>query len=117
LVDALAAVGIRVAEDPQAVKRGELLILDAAEVADAVAQFIDAFRLRPPPLRHVGQEPLNLAVGNAKARPIGDAGQIAWGRKLSTVDIGPLVAVTQAKYGSQAWLTRRAPAIPRAKVW
>jgi hypothetical protein len=118
LVDDLAAVGIKVAADPQALKRGELLVLDMGEVADSTAQFIDVFRRRL--LRHVGEDPrapLNLAVGNAKPRPIGDAGQIAWGRKLSTVDIGPLVTVTQARYGSQAWLTRRAKAVPRSKVW
>jgi hypothetical protein len=117
LVDDLAAVGIKVATDPQALNRGELLVLTPAEVSDSVAQFIDAFRRRPPPLRHPGQTPLNTAIGNARPRTIGDAGQIAWGRKLSTVDIGPVVVVTQARYGSHAWQTRRARAMPRSRVW
>ncbi|HWJ10988.1 MAG TPA: hypothetical protein VNS46_16525, partial [Nocardioides sp.] len=103
LIPELAEVGIRVPEDPERPKRGDLLVLGTAEVADAVGQFIDGYRQTPPRYRHIGQEPLDTAIRNVKARPIGDAGQIAWGRKLSDVDIGPVQVVTEARYGFRAW--------------
>jgi phage terminase large subunit-like protein len=103
LLDALAEQGITVPEDPEQPRRGDVLVLDAHDMSDAVGQFIDVFRLTPTVLRHTGQEPLDTAVRNAKVRQIGDAGQIAWGRKLSEVDIGPLVTVTGARYGLRQW--------------
>ena len=45
---------------------------------------------------HIGQEQLNLAVKNAKPRPLGDAW--AWGRRHSSGDISPLVAASAAHY-------------------
>lgn len=103
LLDALAERGITPPEDPERPRRGDVLVLDSGQMSDAVGQFIDAFRLTPTVLRHKGQEPLDTAVKNAKVRQIGDAGQIAWGRKLSEVDIGPLVTVTGARYGLRQW--------------
>lgn len=103
LVDDLELAGITKPDDPEHPQRGDLLVTNAAEMADAVGQFIDGYRREPPGYRHIGQEPLDSAIKNARARPIGDAGAIAWGRKLSEVDIGPLVAVTLARY---AYLTR-----------
>ena len=89
-------------------------MLKAAEASAAVGQFIVGFRgtseqadlgrkAEPSKYRHIGQAPLDAAIKNAKTRPIGDAGQIAWGRKLSEIDIGPLVVVTEARYGFRAW--------------
>lgn len=49
-------------------------------------------------IKHVGQEPLNIAVNGAKRRPIGDLW--AFGRKSSAVNISPLVACTLAHW---AW--------------
>jgi phage terminase large subunit-like protein len=83
--------------------RGDLLELDTPAAVDAVAQFVDAFRLQPPTFAHLAEAPLDAAVANAQARPIGDNGQIGWGRKASEVDIGPLVAVTNARYGYHLW--------------
>ncbi|MDG4784343.1 hypothetical protein O7626_00450 [Micromonospora sp. WMMD1102] len=96
-------------QDP---KRGDLLELDTAAAVDAVGQFIDGFRAPPieidgtavPRMAHLGQEPLDVAVRGAVARPIGDAGQIGWGRRASEVDIGPLCAVTEARYGYRLWV-------------
>lgn len=103
LIDDLAEVGIKVPEDPEHPRRGDLLVLDTQQTSDATGQFIDAFRLTPAVFRHIGQEPLDTAVRNVKVRQIGDAGQIAWGRKLSEVDIGPVVTVTGARYGLRQW--------------
>lgn len=103
LLPELAERGIKVADDPDHPDRGDVLVLDASMMADAVGQFIDAFRATPAVLRHLGQEPLDTAVRNAKVRQIGDAGQVAWGRKASEVDIGPLVAVTGARYALRLW--------------
>lgn len=104
LIPELAERGITVPDDPEQPRRGDLLVLGTSEVADAVGQFIDGYRADPVAYRHIGQEPLDAAVRNAKPRPIGDAGQIAWGRKLSEVDIGPLQVVTEARYGYHAWI-------------
>ncbi|WP_330438808.1 hypothetical protein OHB44_27955 [Micromonospora sp. NBC_00821] len=104
LLDGLREHGITVPEDPERPARGDVLVLDAVGMAAAVGQFIDVFRADPLRLRHLDQEPLNQAVKNVKSRPIGDAGQIAWGRKASEVDIGPVVGVTGARYGRRLWL-------------
>lgn len=133
LLPDLARVGIH-ALDPAAVKallgrlteeekkkpipeipRGSLLILPPDAAGDAVGQFIDAFRRTPTILRHKDQEPLNLAIPNVQTK-VGDAGQIAWARKLSEVNIGPVVAVTNARLGSFLWLGRPKPK-PMQKPW
>jgi phage terminase large subunit-like protein len=49
-------------------------------------------------LRHRDQKDLNDALACAVTRPVGDGGQ-AWGRKASSGDISPLVAVTNAAWG------------------
>lgn len=114
LLDDLKERGITEPEDPENPHRGDVLVLDTQGMSDAVGQFIDGFRgvteqpdidrkAEPSKFRHLGQEPLNTAVKNAKTRQIGDGGQIAWGRKASEVDIGPLVTVTGARYGLRQW--------------
>lgn len=89
--------------------RGDLLELDTPMAVDAVGQFIDGFRAPPlddgrPRYAHLGQDPLDVAVRGAVARSVGDAGQIAWGRRMSEVDIGPLQVVTEARYGYHLWV-------------
>jgi hypothetical protein len=113
----LAAVGIVEAEDPDGLRRGELLVLDDQEMADAVSQFIDAFRRRPSTFRHIGQEAADRAVANVRVRPIGDAGQIAWWRRASGEDIGPVVTFTEARYGYAQWLTRQAEDLPEPAIF
>lgn len=97
------------------IPRGALLILDAGLAADAVGQFIDTFKRTPTVLRHKDQEPLNLAIPNAQTK-VGNEGQIIWSRKLSDVDISPVVTVTNARYGSYLWLNRP-KAKPMQKPW
>jgi hypothetical protein len=48
-------------------------------------------------IRHIGQPELTAAVAGAKRRPLGEG--FAWDRNSATVDITPLVAVTNALYG------------------
>lgn len=103
LMPALKEVGIAPPEDPEQPQRGDLFVLTLAQAADAVGGFIDGFNRKPPTYRHLNQEPLNDAVKAVKARPIGDAGQIAWGRRLSGVDIGPIEGVTDGKYVYETW--------------
>ena len=57
------------------------------QLADAVTQGT---------IRHIGQATLVDAIRGAKVRPLGDAW--AWGRRVSSVDISPLVAVTNARW-------------------
>lgn len=94
LIPKLAKVGIKPPEDPAHPRRGDLFVLDAGGMSAACGDFVDACRIGE--IYHIGQEPLNLAVKNAKPRPLGDAW--AWGRRHSTGDISPLVAATAAYY-------------------
>lgn len=53
--------------------------------------------VNPRNLRHLGQDELDAAVAGAVKRSLGDGS--AWDRKNATVDITPLVAVTNANWG------------------
>jgi hypothetical protein len=48
-------------------------------------------------IRHIGQPELTAAVAGAKRRQLGEG--FAWDRRAATVDITPLVAVTNALWG------------------
>jgi hypothetical protein len=67
----------------------------AREVAASCGQFYDA--VSEQTLSHLDQAPLASALAGAQKRPLGDAW--AWARRLVSVDISPLVAVTLAKWG------------------
>jgi phage terminase large subunit-like protein len=70
--------------------------LNARNYAAACAQFYDAVMGPEPRVVHLDQPVLNLAVGNARKRVLGDAW--AWARKVGA-DVSPLVAVTLARWG------------------
>lgn len=92
LLAELERAGIKRPEDPDRPLRGALIVPTTREVAQAWGQFVDAGRQRL--LRHLDEEPLNIALAGAKTRPLGE-GQ-AWARRVSTVDISPLVGATLA---------------------
>lgn len=94
LVEALDDAGITVPERPEEPHRGALIIPVVREVAMATGQAIDAVRQKLP--AHIGQQELTEAVRGAKLRTLGDGS--AWGRRISTCDISPLVAVTLARW-------------------
>ena len=83
LVD-LAALGVRTDT------------LSARDYAAACGQFYDAVTGARQGVAHLDQPVLNLAVGAARKRVLGDAW--AWARKIGG-DVSPLVAVTLARYG------------------
>ena len=66
------------------------------EYAQACEQFYDAVTGPAPTLAHRDQPALNVAVGAARKRALGDAW--AWARRLGT-DVSPLVAATLARWG------------------
>jgi len=68
-----------------------------AGIAEAYADFTEA-ALDSKRLRHRGQPDLDTALSGAVPRDIGD-GRQAWGRRKSSADICPLVAVTNAAWG------------------
>lgn len=88
---------------------GELFVLNAAAAAAATHGFIEVFQrigLRWPGREETDggeQEPLRRAFLNVKTRPIGDRGSVAWGRRVSAVNIGPVVTVTQCRHVYQTW--------------
>ncbi len=94
-------------------RRGDLFIPTANEYAGACGALVD--EIDQGKLRHRGQIPLNSAVGGVAPRPLGDS--YAWGRKTSSANIAPLVAITLARL---AYLARinilAAPTPPPATV-
>lgn len=96
-------------EKPRTPRRGEIVILQTDDACTATAQLIQAYHgevLRWPgsDAPDAGtQAPLRNAVANVKTRPVGDRGQIAWGRRKSTVNIGPVVTITQCRYVYFTW--------------
>lgn len=73
----------------------EIVSPKTREVAAACGQFYDA--VTEQTLSHLDQAPLASALAGAQKRPLGDAW--AWARRIVSVDISPLVAVTLAKWG------------------
>lgn len=73
----------------------EVTPVTAAEHGQACGIFLDD--IKDDRLRHLGQLDLDSAVDGAQPRVLGDAW--VWGRKDSSVDISPLVAVTIARWG------------------
>ncbi|WP_244230025.1 terminase [Kitasatospora albolonga] len=65
------------------------------EVAQAAGQFFNA--VADQSISHIDQPPLATALAGAQKRPLGEAW--AWARRGVSVDISPLVAVTNAKWG------------------
>jgi len=72
-----------------------VIVTNADQLADACAMFQTA--AHEGSLRHRGEPSLNLALANARRRPLGE--RWAWSRKGSSHDITPLVAATLAAYG------------------
>ena len=72
----------------------EVHLLNTTDVTSACAQMFDAIEAES--FRHRDQTNLNAAVAGAKRRPIGD--RWAYGRKSSSIDISPIVAVTFARH-------------------
>ncbi len=81
----------------------EISTADLVKACAHLKQLVDS-----QTLRHRGQQPLDSAVYGAAIRSIGDGW--AWTRRISTVDISPLVVVTLA-----AWAARNNT--PRADGW
>lgn len=103
----------RKAEDGKRVepRRGDLIIPTAQDYAGACGGLVDA--ITQGKLRHLGQVHLNSAVGGVSKRPLGDS--YAWGRKTSTANIAPLVAITLARWAYLARINAlAAPAPPPA---
>lgn len=74
--------------------RGGLYIPQTTEVCAGCGQLVEA--VSRGTFRHPGQLPMTTAISGAKARTVGDSW--AWGRRLASVDISPLVAATLARY-------------------
>ncbi len=91
-------------------RRGDLIIPTAGDYAGACGALVDA--ITQSKLRHIDQIPLNSAVGGVAKRPLGEA--YAWGRKTSSANIAPLVAVTLARWAYFARINVIAESAPPA---
>lgn len=97
LVD-LEKAGLTRSANPEEPEYGDLAIPTAQDVAAACGQFADA--VAQGTLRHIGQEPVTEAIRGVKTRPLGDAW--AWGRRISSVNISPLVVCTLARWAYES---------------
>jgi hypothetical protein len=70
--------------------------MGTAEVAAAYSGFYNSV-MAGHDLFHRGQDDLTLALMGASTRTVGDAGE-AWGRRISGIEIAPIVAVTNARW-------------------
>lgn len=95
----LAEAGIRVPEDGDRPRHGDVLVLGSTEMSAACGQLLDVVRQRA--LRVVAHEALNAAVQGAKTRESHDT--IAWSRKTADSDICPLVASNAAMFTFKTW--------------
>lgn len=75
----------------------EELLIEAKtrDVAGAYGQFIDMVENQLSV--HLGQAPLATSLAGASTRPVGDGK--TWARRGASVDISPLVAITNAAWG------------------
>jgi hypothetical protein len=87
----LGKAGITGPEDNDEPVRGDLALPGPADVAAAFGLVVDMCRREE--LRHLDEQPLNVAVEGAGTRPL--AGGLAWDHK-SSVEVSPLVAATLA---------------------
>jgi hypothetical protein len=81
-------------------QRGQLWIPTVNQLGQACGSFADA--VRQETVLHLDQVQMTTALGGAKTRPLGD-GLWAWGRKIASADISPLVAATLALAGLERW--------------
>lgn len=78
-----------------------IMTMGARDVAQAFGMIYDAATSTTPEGRivaHLGQKELEIAVGGADKRLVGDGGH-AWDRRNATVDITGLVSITHANWG------------------
>lgn len=88
-------------DDPrQGPQRGQLWVPTVQQLGAACGSFTDA--VRQGKLLHLAQQELSVALDGAKTRPLGD-GAWAWGRKIASADISPLVGATLALAGLERW--------------
>lgn len=85
LIDPLEKAGIKVRK------------ITPQEFVQASQQFLDA--IKASAFRHIDQSQLNRAVAGVARRDVGD-GAWRFSRKLSAVDVSPLVAVMQAHWAA-----------------
>lgn len=99
---ALGTAGLILPADPEKPKRGELLVMSAADNSAACGQLIDA--VRQGTFRIVPAAQMDEAVAGAKTKQ--NENTIAWARKDSTAEISPLCSLTAARFThlTRQWL-------------
>jgi len=85
----------------------------AREMAAACGQFYDA--VADQSLTHFDEAPLASALAGAQKRTLGDSW--AWARRIVSVDISPLVAATEAKWGLGAEVEDKRSGDILSSVW
>jgi hypothetical protein len=113
LLDKLLAIGFTRPEGQEKPKRGQLWIPSLNEYVSACGQIVDD--IRRGRVEHPDQVALNVAVGGARTRPLGDAWALA--RKSAIVNISPFVAVTLARGAYFARVDKLAPDESDPGIW
>lgn len=81
-------------------KRGDLIVMNAGDMGSACGRLETGVRARN--FVHLGETRVDIALAGAAIRNIGDGGW-GWARRQSSVDISPLVAFTEAKWGYETF--------------
>lgn len=95
----LGKAGFTQPEDRDNPQYGDIAVVVGADMSAACGQMLDA--VRQESLRHTGQQELDAAVASGRTKETTDA--VAWSRKDSGSDIGPLVTVTLARWLYMSW--------------
>ena len=114
LLQPLITAGFEVAKPGERVKPGKtpLYLMTAREVAQAHGAFVTGATNTPTTFRHIGQRSIADALSGATDRDLADAK--AWARKGTSVNIAPVIAVTNALWALTALeaTDRPTPAAP-----
>lgn len=105
LLEQLLEEGFSRPEGSEKPRRGQLWVPSLHEYVAACGQMADD--IRHGRLEHPDQRQLNVAVGGARTRPLGDAWALA--RKNASVNISPFIAATVAR---GAYLARVDKVVP-----
>lgn len=96
LLQPLRNAGIMPPAKGKDIEHGDLWIPTAADVGAGSARLTGLVKIGG--IVHLGQKEMEIAIGGARTRPIGD-GLFAFGRKVSSVDISPLCSGALALAG------------------
>lgn len=87
-------------------KKMKVFILNTAEFGQACGSLYDAV-VKDKSITHAGQEQLDVSIKGTYREKLGEAGAFKWSRVSLDTDLGPIMAVTCAYFGSIKFARRK----------